>query len=339
VVKSPSIPPRTAILDVDLVDLSTGWVLFTNCVQPMTGSCHYSVESTTDAGRSWSKPVQVGAPYDPGDGDAPRKVHFVNHSDGFVYSGAGGFVTHDGGRTWARINIPAVFVNFITGRGSLAWAATYPCAKGQSCPYEIRSSNDGGRTWSAPYKVAIGNSPVEGVPFATSGLLVATYGDLLITFDAGASWQAIKSPCAPDNLMQRDIATSDGRELWELCSYFPAAEGIVARLLYVSQDAGTSWSPRALPQFGGSPATNRIGGLISLAAGTALFNPGNAGVMVSHDGGTKWIAAGPANVYFVAIRFCSASDGWALDPQSYIWATSDGGDHWTRAAGLTIAPS
>jgi photosystem II stability/assembly factor-like uncharacterized protein len=232
-----------------------------------------------------------------------------------------------------------VFVNFITGRGSLAWAATYPCAKGQSCPYEIRSSNDGGRTWSAPYKLPLGYSPAEGVPFATSGLLVATYGDLLITFDAGASWQPIKSPCAPDNLMQRDIATSDGRELWELCSYFPAAQGIAARILYVSQDAGGSWSPRALPQMGGSPATNRIGDMVSLAPGTALFNPGNAGVMVSHDGGAKWIAAGPADVYFVAVRFCSASDGWALDAQGYIWATSDGGDHWTRSAGLEIAAS
>ena len=59
--------------------------------------------------------------------------------------------------------------------------------------------------------------------------------------------------------------------------------------------------------------------------------------MVSHDGGTTWAHAGPADVQFGAIRLCSAGDGWAIDDQHYIWATDDGGDHWTRVAGLQIA--
>jgi hypothetical protein len=74
---------------------------------------------------------------------------------------------------------------------------------------------------------------------------------------------------------------------------------------------------------------------VSLAAGTALLTAGG-GVMVSHDGGATWANAGPADVQFVAVRFCSASDGWALDLQNTIWATSDGGQHWTEVTGIQI---
>jgi photosystem II stability/assembly factor-like uncharacterized protein len=329
--KPARIPPGVAVIDVDLVDLSMGWVLLTTCVQPMTGTCHYSVAETTDGGAAWAKPVQVGGPFDPRDGDAPRTVHFVDRSDGFVYGHNIALVTHDGGHSWARINIQAVFIGFITGRNGIAWAATYPCAKGQSCSYEIRSTVDGGHTWSAPHELPIGLSPFEAVPFAASGLLMATSADLMITLDGGATWRTIKSACTAA-VAQEQIATSDGHELWLLCT-----DGAKNDALYVSEDAGASWSQRALPPPGG-PKSGLSGaaGLVSLAAGTALLNPGR-GVMVSHDGGATWAAAGPADIQFLAIRFCSASDGWALDIQNTVWATSDGGRHWTRMAGIQVA--
>jgi photosystem II stability/assembly factor-like uncharacterized protein len=334
VVKPPSKPPRTAILDVDLVDLSTGWVLFTNCVQPTTGTCHYSVVATTDGGGSWSKPVQVGGQLDPTNGDAPRSVHFLNKSDGFVYGGAGAFVTHDRGRTWARLNIPAVFVEFITGRGSVAWAATYPCGKGTSCPYEIRASVDGGRTWSSPHEVPASLPPLRGVPFATSGLVVATFTDLLITFDGGATWSVIKTACT-SAVFQEEIATSDGRELWLLCTDSTQA-GPAKKKLYVSDAAGVTWKQRVISQPSElKPGTNGVDGIVSLAAGSLLFNPGVVGVVITHDTGATWAKAGP-DVRFGNIRFCSASDGWARDDENYIWATSDGGDHWTQVTAIQI---
>src|SRR5207245_11760497 len=114
--------PGLSVLDVDLVDLSTGWVSLTTCFEPLTGLCHYSVVATKNRGGSWSKPVPVGGQYSPANGDAPRKVHFVNGLDGFVYGGAGALVTHYGGRTWAPFNLPGVFGAFITGRSSLAGA-------------------------------------------------------------------------------------------------------------------------------------------------------------------------------------------------------------------------
>lgn len=334
--KAPSIPPGVAVIDMDLVDISTGWVLFTTCVQPMTGTCHYSVAATADSGGTWSKPVQVGGQFDPTNGDAPRTIHFLNKSDGFVYGGSIALVTHDGGRTWARLNIPAVFVEFITGRGNLAWAATYPCGKGTSCPYEIRSSVDGGRTWSSPYEVPASLPPLQGVPFAASGLVVATFTDLLITYDGGATWRVIKTSCT-STVLQEQIATSDGRELWLLCSDLGTQSGAVRQTLFVSEDAGVSWARRSISSPGEvKGGSNRVIGLVSLADGTALYMPDGAGVVVTNDRGVTWKLAGPRDVRFASVRFCSAGDGWAVDSQEYIWATTDGGDHWTQVTGIQI---
>jgi photosystem II stability/assembly factor-like uncharacterized protein len=334
--KAPSIPAGVAVIDMDLVDISTGWVLFTTCVQPMTGTCHYSVGATADSGGTWSKPVQVGGQFNPQNGDFPRTVHFLDHLDGFVYGHAVAFVTHDGGHTWARLNISAVFVSFITGRGSIAWAATYPCAKGQVCPYELRSSVDGGRTWSAPYALPAGVYPVEAVPFAASGLLMATSTDLMITLDAGATWQHVGSKCTPATF-DRQVATSDGRELWLLCSDLPTQSGAVKQALFVSEDAGASWVQRSISPSGEvKGGTNRVIGLISLADGTALYTSDGAGVVVSNDRGVTWKLAGPTDARFASVRFSSASDGWAVDSQEYIWATTDGGEHWTQVTGIQI---
>src|SRR4029077_5863525 len=265
-----------------------------------------------------SKPVQVGGPYDPSNGDAPRAIHFLNKSDGFVYGGAIAFVTHDGGRAWGRMNIAYVFVSFIAGRGSVAWAASYPCAKGQSCSYEIQSGSDGGRTWSKPNNLPAGLSPVEGVPFGASGLLLATATDLMITLDTGATWREIRSTCT-SAVFTEEIATSDGRELWLLCSDFPTDSGNVRKTLWVSEDTGATWKRRATSQPGGwldepGPAAD----FTSLSAGSALYHAARPGVMVSHDDGVNWTTVGPPAT-LAAVRFCSATDGWALDNQNYIW--------------------
>jgi photosystem II stability/assembly factor-like uncharacterized protein len=331
--RPPTVPVGITIWDVDLVDLSNGWVLLSDCSAPLPSPCHYWVAATGDGGTTWSKPVQVGGAFARTDGDAPHNVHFLNRSDGFVYGGGIAFVTHDGARSWARLNIPATFIGFITGRSGIAWAATWPCGKGQACPYEIRSSSDGGRTWFAPHELPAGLWSTEAVPFAASGLLVATSTDLMITLDGGSTWRVIKSMCTTA-VFHEEIATSDGRELWLLCD--PSQAGSARAKLYLSEDAGATWKQVVVSQPGElKPGTNGVSAIVSLTGGSLLFNPGVVGVVVSHDGGATWAKAGP-DVRFAYIRFCSAGDGWAVDGEHYIWATTDGGDHWTRTAGIQI---
>src|SRR5260370_13521662 len=99
--ESPRLAANGWVVDADLVGGLTGWVLLSNCIQPMTGQCHYSVARTADGGATWSKPVQVGPGFDPADGDAPRHVQFINPQDGFVYGRLVAYVTHDARQTWS----------------------------------------------------------------------------------------------------------------------------------------------------------------------------------------------------------------------------------------------
>lgn len=342
-VTSPAPTPGTSsihqyALDVDLIDRSTGWMLLQQCPDSPGGSCQNSVVQTLDGGQTWSATTKAGPPFAHGDGDAPRAIHFLNRSDGFVYGHEAAYVTHDGGITWTHINLPAVFVSSIAGRGNVAWAVTYPCAKGQACPYEVRSSLDGGHTWSSPHSLPDDFSPLDAVPFGTMGLLVPSFatplvnfGDMAITSDGGATWRLIKSACTSTTASMDYVTTSDGRELWQLCTDFPS-QVETNMVLFVSEDGGVSWSQRATSQSGGS-LPHMVGGLVSIGPHTAFMI--TTGILVTRDAGLSWAQVAPAPSSgqnpssFGAIRFANGTDGWALDSAQTIWATIDGGAHWT----------
>jgi len=242
---SPAPPPRLSIWGFDLANAATGWLLLSNCTQPRTGECQFMVAAAGDGGQTWSAPVQVGPSYDPTDGGAPRTVRFINAVDGFVYGSGGAFATHDGGKTWSALDLPATFFDAISGRGQTVWAATYPCPKGTVCAYEVRLSHDGGRSWSAPRRLPGGFFPSDLIPLGTSSALLSgpSSGDLEMTSDGGNTWRAIKGQCS-EGYFRAPIASSDGQEIWELCLGIPGNASAV-KVLFVSEDGGKSWSRKA----------------------------------------------------------------------------------------------
>jgi len=330
--ESPRQAALGAIVDADLVDASNGWVLLSNCIQPMTGQCFYAIERSSDGGATWSKAFQVGPGFDPADGGAPRHVHFINAQDGFVYGGVVAYVTHDSGRTWTSVALNQTFFAAMAGLGQQAWAITYPCAKGVNCSYEVRASVNAGRTWSPPHSLPLNFSPSDAIAFGSAGLFIAggPVGDMELTKDAGASWTSIKSQCPANNFIAK-VATVDGRELWLLCMDYPNAN----KVLFVSENGGQTWSRRTTPQVSGQQAGS--GYLIALATsgpGTAVMATNESTITITHDGGRTWIQSGPLGFGFQAIRFGNATDGWALDVNQYIWATTDGGNHWIQVQGI-----
>jgi photosystem II stability/assembly factor-like uncharacterized protein len=326
---------RLVYLDVAAIDASNGRALVSDCIVPKTSDCHVYVVATSDGGQTWSKAIQVGPRMPVANGDGPKIVRFLNAYDGFVYGYDGGYVTHDGGKTWAGLGLPARFVYQVVMAGGVVWAVTQPCPKGAYCQFEVRSSLDAGRTWSKAQPLPAGFDPMDAVAFP-NGLFLANQapGDMLITSDLGTTWTAMAAQC-PANPFNDRIATADGIELWELCTTTPGATGdTAAKSLAVSEDGGKSWKQR---RADGLPSSGVTPWIVSSRPHTA-FMPAAEATLVTHDAGFTWtpLAAPPAR--FDAIRFAGPLEGWATDGDRNIWITLDGGESWSVSGSLaTIA--
>jgi photosystem II stability/assembly factor-like uncharacterized protein len=331
-------PPGTPLLalhDLDLTDFSTGWILLSNCASITSGNCEYSVAGTLDAGATWGKPVQVGPSFDRTDGGGPRTVRFLNHQDGFVYGYNGAFVTHDGGRTWAGAGLPAKFVYTIAVGGQTAWAVTSPCVKGVACQLEVRRSTDGGRSWLAPHALPLGFTPEELVPFSPGVMMSSVpLGDIQMTTDGGLTWRPIKSQCT-GNPFRGSVATSDGIELWELCTGYPDTTSNTSdKTLYVSEDGGKSWKQRATSLNGGALQQSGYAPWLVSNRARVAFMSGAPTPLVTHDAGFTWTPVGLDGTGLWLIRFVGSHDGWALEGTRNIWVTTDGGETWSEGGGL-----
>jgi photosystem II stability/assembly factor-like uncharacterized protein len=337
-IPTPAPPPGTPLLalqDLDLTDFSSGWILLSNCSSGSGGTCQYSVAGTTDAGATWTKPAPVGPAFDHTDGDAPRTVRFLNQQDGFVYGHSGAYVTHDGGRTWAGAGLPATFVYSVAVGGQTVWAVTSPCVKGVACQLEIRRSTDGGRSWLAPHALPVGFSPEELVPFA-SGVMMSSVplGDIQITSDGGITWRPIKSQCT-SNPFRGTVATSDGVELWQLCTGYPdPTTNASDKTLFVSEDGGRSWKQRATSGNGGALQQSGFAPWFVSNRARVAFMSGAPTPLVTHDAGSTWTPVGLDGTGLWLIRFVGSRDGWALEGTRDIWVTTDGGETWSQAGGL-----
>lgn len=323
---------QSVTLDVSVSDVSHAWILLTTCIQPMTGTCHYGVVATANGGSTWSKPVQVGGEFDPTNGDAPRHVDFINLRDGFVYGGAEAFVTHDGGATWAATNLPVTYFGYIAGRGNRVWVSVFPCAKGAACAFQLYTSADAGRTWSAPYTLPAGFSPGSAVAFGDRGVVLEDMqsGAMELTVDGGVTWSAIKGLCAA-NPLDSAVATPDGKEIWEICQSYPAnSTGPAARTLFVSEDGGGSWSRADTSQIGADLASRFWPWiLVSNRPGQVLLASSQTTTALWQSGGHSWQNVGPTGIGFTTVKFASDGfNGWAIDVDKLFWFTNDGGASW-----------
>lgn len=328
----PTAAPRLFIWGFDLINARTGWILLTNCTQPMTGRCQYMVAGTADGGQTWSALVQVGPSYDPADGGAPRTIRFINAADGFVYGAGGAFVSHDGGRTWRPLDLPANFVNAISGHGQTVWVTTYPCPKGILCGYEVRSSRDGGWTWSAPRRLPVGFSPSDVVSFGPSDALIwgPPSGELVMTTDGGITWRPIKGSCS-DTTFRALVTSSDGHEIWELCLGIPG-NASASKVLSLSEDGGKTWSQKASSHSPNSlPSLGTEVSLVSPRPYMVLLGTDQTPLFLTRNAAASWIQVLTSPIGgSLSIRFAGASDGWAIGAgQTTIWSTRDGGENWT----------
>ena len=324
---SPSPSGRQVVWDADIVDESAAWLLLSDCSSDSASSCHYSVERTDNAGAKWSTPVLVGPLFASADEDAPRTIRFLDRHNGFVYGHRSAFVTHDGGRSWADSGFGGGEVVNIALFENTVWAVTRPCAKGVACAYEVRSSQDAGRTWSLAHQLPAGFSPDSLVAFGTGAILsTVPPGGIMLTADHGVTWQEIESPCTASQF-RGNATTADGVEIWALCQGSPDAFGAINDAsIFVSSDARRTWSRRGVP--GILPEW-----LVCARAKSALVD-GKGPIMLTNDSGLTWSAVTPGGGPFAFARFLSAERGWAMDSAREAWLTLDGGASWFEVATL-----
>jgi photosystem II stability/assembly factor-like uncharacterized protein len=144
----PSLPSEGSIQDVEFIDDSRGWVLWTTA--DSEGSAAFQLSRTTDHGTTWE--TQSLSLFEPGDlaanaekaqigwFDAETGWISVKQNTGSNFSIGVLFTTSDGGKTWSRSDLPvADEVYFRVPQ--MGWAAGGPTG------LELFETQDSGLTW------------------------------------------------------------------------------------------------------------------------------------------------------------------------------------------------
>lgn len=290
---------------------------------------------STDLGKTWTN----HDPWPSGMGGEIWDIDFLTSLDGVVTSGAGVFVTHDGGMTWMLATIAwsgqdgAYSAFFLGTPNDIAVAA------GSS---GIFVSRDGGVTWTA-IPVARGSVKTYGrwVTGSTSYMIAEdqaqTVNQLYVTNDFGATWAPTPAPTYVD-CWSFAVDSCDPTKVYVMneagvVSNFPNGD---LSAVFVSTDLGTTWTTPYTPQ------RIELCGSITASQNALFAQTMTKGILRSTDGGATWRSiGGPKN--FWDTRFVIAANDnvvFAVDGNDgSVWRTlNSGGDSLalpqTKAGGL-----
>ena len=174
------------------------------------------------------------------------------------------------------------------------------------------ASGDGGASWSALAhqpdfgKFGTGNAPPADIellrPSARVGYVLIPGADLpptgtrqpgvlALTTDGGTSWVTGQPPCAD---RQEVLAADSPADLWLFCSGEPATD-MVPKSVYRSGDFGRHWSVAAavdadqgLPTTGSVPLLGVIDFAMATGPSTAWLGLDRSGLWATYDGGQHW---------------------------------------------------
>jgi photosystem II stability/assembly factor-like uncharacterized protein len=154
------------------------------------------------------------------------------------------------------------------------------------------------------------------------GFASGTYldpGAILVTADAGDSWQQIAS------LPGRSVTSLHFTDALHGLATAEDNAGNGVRATFETADGGRTWKPAAssdLDHFSVPPVRGQFGW--KLEDGT---------IMTSVDGGQTWTSTefGQAkNVTPSWLSFVDDNHGWLLDDSGRLYRTVDGGQTWTQ---------
>jgi photosystem II stability/assembly factor-like uncharacterized protein len=353
------------MIDVDMVDATTGWATTPD-----------GVLRTTDGGLHWS---DVTPPASSSSGPSPHGLGVFPRSSidawvvrALVTGGPGASrtaVSHttDGGRTWRTTTLLVFAVGQITSVDAQhAWMlADLDTGHGQQAA-DIFRTTDGGATWAKVSSAADqpGALPLDGQKFglcfrdATTGW--AAQGDVLDasprlhglfqTRDGGATWQPAP-PLPLPAALTHDPSLGALDEFGRLPTFFSPQVGVLPveavaqasgevadTVVYVTPDGGATWSPTTPVQ--------------ASADVTSLPDPSNwwmvpttndrTRLVETADGGQHWASwtLGAPFVGVSVLRVVPGGQGWGWAiGEAGLLRTVDFGHTWTIVTPASSSPS
>jgi hypothetical protein len=205
-----------------------------------TGRCRcFTILRTTNGGTTF---VRITAPPLPMSGTTPF-LRFADRRDGFAFvPGLGGrfYATHDGGRTWRRIQRRTLLA-FATGGGSV-YVVTARCGLNRCSAYRLERASVAGGAWtSRPLPFAPAASVLELAAHGSDLWLLGTaVGDrqhdtLARSADGGRSFAVGAGPCYGD--LGGRLEPTSASVVWAVCP-----TGLMAGA-WRSTDGGATFAP------------------------------------------------------------------------------------------------
>ncbi|MHB1417068.1 MAG: YCF48-related protein [Chloroflexota bacterium] len=341
---APAVNLGAALRSLHMVSHTTGWALAGN-----------EILRTTNGGSLWNDvtPGDIIIPTDPQDPAASvfPASYFLDTNTAWVAAlsekSSGGLLLHttDGGRTWAKLEMP-------TGSGQLyfvdkqnGWLALTTGVAMGSSGKELYRTTDGGQHWELAFRSDPNQPRDDGLPFGglmtgvgfadlTTGWAVGqTYAQgvawIYVTHDGGSTWQQQPLPIGSSYKEAMVTLTPPlffGARDGVLPVQVPsAAEGPGTTIFYTTSDGGSTWTA-------GTPVA-AVGPWDFADAQHGWVVNADGGLLSTRDGGQTWQAIGTLSAVPGGLDFADQQTGWAYgqgDQAPYLLKTSDGGATWTE---------
>ena len=334
---TPKLIPNRYWADFAFVTPSLGWSL----VESQTTS-QFWIFRTTDGAKTWEQQLssQIDRNHAFSFSDRRRPIQFFDHTHGLVFTSNGLYRTQDGGKYWARVNVPPYQVESASFPDPVhGWILGFtPGDAPNNATYHIQYTADGGISWtelpSPPRSRTSYGLVMGGLKFRNPGEGWARGNDdqptIYSSKDGGATWQ--------QHLLPFSSQPPQGKPAyrWTDVSLLPG-RGVLAMTrdaAFTSFDGGETWRQTAPP-----PGTVSYADYVFQDATHWWVMQYDSNLYKTSDAGKSWQRVSfQLDDLVYTLGVVDGRNAWArLDSQvptrrGYGLAlTKDGGVHWTYA--------
>lgn len=296
---------------------------------PLLSGCRGHAEAKAEASPGWRVQSQKDRGYE------FTAVTFADKLHGWVAGSAGAvYATTDGGSTWTprgAVSGTAQWDSIACVGTDRVWVAGGHSEASDRSLCAIYATSDGGAHWRAQELSTRGWLYAITFVDGQRGWAVGAAGSpserplILATRDGGAHWSA-QHANVPDCLYAVDFV--DSSHGWAVGYNTDAQSGVIL----ATSDGGVHWE-------------TQVSGDAYLGAGSVAFVDPDHGwvatsgaIAVTTDGGRHWLRRRTVAMEYpgvLGVTFVDRAHGWAVGgggpstTRDAIWATGDGGSHWS----------